>query len=293
MTPRLGVMILRETLPEDEVALSLKLAPHVEEIWIVEDLEYAGGISQIASILEATANAGHEVVVGHGIAPAPFRNPAALAMEWATICRMYPGRLRCGIGHGLQTWMGEIGEGVESPLRLFRETLESVRSIMSGNKTTVDGQYVKLDGVELKFPPTDLPGLLSGVTGPRSLALSGEIADGTILSEGFGPEKVRWARGEIDKGREAAGRSDHHDLTVFVGFYCGDLDQLGPPPDLFEPPEFEVVGPTVDAVLPELQALVDAGVDAITLIAFGPDPEQQVQLTKEEIWPRLVSSTPS
>ena len=282
-------MILRETPPEDEVALAVGLAPHVDEIWIVEDLEYAGGISQIAAILEATKAAGHgEVVVGHGIAPAPFRNAAALAMEWATICRMYPGRLRCGIGHGLQSWMGEIGESVESPLGLFRETLESVRSVMSGVRTTVDGRYVKLDGVELKFPPADLPGLLSGVTGPRSLQLSGEIADGTILSEGFGPGKIAWAKSHIDRGREVAARTDHHDLTVFVGFYCGDPALLGPPPDLFEPPEFEVVGPDVDSVVGELQALADAGVDSLCLIAFGPDPVQQVELARTEIWPRLT-----
>jgi len=90
----IGAMIRREIAPEDEVAHAQFLAERFDEIWIVEDLPFAGGISQLAMVLAAT----EDVVVGHGIAPAPFRNPAALAMEWGTLERMFPGRVRCGLG---------------------------------------------------------------------------------------------------------------------------------------------------------------------------------------------------
>ncbi len=52
-----------------------------------------------ATVLQAT----ERVVVGHGIAPAPFRNPAALAMEWATLATLHPGRFAAGLGHGVPT----------------------------------------------------------------------------------------------------------------------------------------------------------------------------------------------
>lgn len=280
-------MIRRDTPPEEEVALAVALAPFVEEVWIVEDLSFAGGIAQIGAVLEATGAAGHSVSVCHGIAPAPFRNPAALAMEWAALERMYPGRLRCGLGHGLQSWMSEIGERVDSPLGLFHETLESVRSIMSGAPTTVDGTYVQLDGVQLTFPPAVPPGVLAGVTGPKSLELSGEIADGTVLPEGFGPAEIEQALAHINRGRERAGRTDHHDITVFVGFHCGDLSELGAPPEGLEPIEFDVVGPDVTSVLPGLRALVAAGADGLCILPYGPDPVGQLKLVREEIWPRL------
>ncbi|MEL6982617.1 MAG: LLM class flavin-dependent oxidoreductase, partial [Actinomycetota bacterium] len=98
-----GVMLRREIAPEDEIATARAMAPFVDELWIVEDLPYAGGVAQLGPILAATEDA--KVTVGHGIAPAPFRHPVALAMEWAALARMYPGRLQAGIGHGVPSWM--------------------------------------------------------------------------------------------------------------------------------------------------------------------------------------------
>ena len=65
-------------------------------------------------------------------------------------------------------------------------------------------------------PPVTVPALLVGARGPRSLRLSAQIADGTILTEGTSPDGVRAARRHIDKGSLAAGRSDSHSITVYV-----------------------------------------------------------------------------
>ena len=116
MATSIGAMILRTVPPEDEIAHALALASLVDELWIVEDLPFAGGISQAAAILEATSSVDTPPVVGHGIAPAPFRNPVTLAMEWATLARMYPGRVHGGVGHGVQEWMHQIGPALASPI---------------------------------------------------------------------------------------------------------------------------------------------------------------------------------
>lgn len=277
-------MILRDVAPEDEIALAKGLAPHTDEIWIVEDLKWAGGIAQMAAILEATRDT--DVVVAHGIAPAPFRNPAALAMEWAALERMYPGRLHLGIGHGLPEWMAQLGERVASPLTLLRETIEAVRELLAGNPVKVNGRYVQINDVTLTFPPAQRPVLSAGVTGPKSLHLSGAVADGTIIPEGFDAEAVAAAKAHIDAGRADADRSEPHRLTVFVGFYCGDLAELPPPPPHMDE-VWGVVGPDVDAVLPELQAVVDAGADCLVIVPWGPDPVQQMALVQSQIQPRL------
>jgi 5,10-methylenetetrahydromethanopterin reductase len=80
-----------------------------DELWVVEDLPFAGGISQVAAVLDATT----DVIVGHCVAPAPFRKPVALAMEWATLAALHPGRFAACIGHGIQPWMGQIGGRVD------------------------------------------------------------------------------------------------------------------------------------------------------------------------------------
>ncbi|MHB1064101.1 MAG: LLM class flavin-dependent oxidoreductase [Georgenia sp.] len=155
-----------------------------DELWVVEDLGYAGGFTQMATVLALTEN----ITVGAGILPAAVRNPAFLAMEIATLANLYPGRVRIGLGHGLPTWMRQVGAWPASALSLLEETFEHVRTLLRGGRVSVDGRYVKLRDVGLEQPPAVVPPLLAGVRGPKSLALVGRIADGVLLAEPVSPE---------------------------------------------------------------------------------------------------------
>ncbi|MEM9466318.1 MAG: LLM class flavin-dependent oxidoreductase [Actinomycetota bacterium] len=268
----IGAMLRRDLPPETLLDTARAVAPIVDELWIVEDLNWPGGVAQLAAVLEATATVGAPVI-GHGVAPAPFRNPAALAMEWATLARMYPGRLHAGIGHGLPRWMEQIGEAVASPLTLLRETIESTRRILRGGPVTYTGRYVDLRDVELVFPPEIVPPVLAGVTGPKSLTLSGAIADGTILAEGFDADAIRDVRDRIAEGRTQPDAPAEHRLTVYCGFFLGDESTLPPPPTDGVPDGWAAV--TDDpAHLAELLAPVCAVADSLVLIPFGETVEQ-------------------
>jgi 5,10-methylenetetrahydromethanopterin reductase len=284
---RLGAMLTRNHAPEDLPNLAKAMAPGLDELWIIEDLNFAGGISQLMAVLAATDNdASGRPRVGHGIAPAPFRNPAALAMEWATVEHLYPGRLIGGIGHGVPDWMDRVGEGVPSRLGLLRDTILSTKQILAGGSASYHGTNVHIDDVELVFPPTAEIPVLAGVTGPKSLHLSGEVADGTVLPEGFTADRIADARARTNAGREAAARTDPHYLTVFVTFYCGDVTQLPPPPPGVPLDGFAVEGPTVGDVIEPIQQLIDAGADSLIIIPFGNEAEQ-TRLLAKEIRPRL------
>jgi alkanesulfonate monooxygenase SsuD/methylene tetrahydromethanopterin reductase-like flavin-dependent oxidoreductase (luciferase family) len=282
MAASVGAMIRREIPPGRVADYARRAERDFDELWVVEDLSYAGGISQAATVLSATS-----VMVGHGIAPAPFRNPVALAMEWATLASMYPGRLACGIGHGVTAWMAQIGEAVPSPLALLGETITAVRSLLAGEVVTVAGRYVALDSVSLRFPPTQPPPVSAGVVGPKSLYLSGQVADGTILSEGHGPAEVERARQLIDAGGRQAGRSDPHRLTVFAAFYIGDPAGMAPPnPDALS--GWEAVGSAPSRVARSLQSLIDAGADSVVLVPLGLGHEAQLRIAASAIVPRLA-----
>jgi len=285
----IGAMLMREIPPEDLVGIATAIAPHVDELWIIEDLNWAGGVSQLGPILEATDNdACGRPVLGHGIAPAPFRNPASLAMEWATLARMYPGRLHGGIGHGLPHWMEQIGEKVASPLTLLRETIESTRAILAGGSVTYHGRYIDITDVALEFPPAIVPPVLVGATGPKSVELSGAVADGLVLPEGFDGARIAWAQERIAAGRAAAGSDapTSHRLAVFVGYYLGDLVELGPPP-VDTPDNWVAVTDDPDHMVELLRPVVQTGLDSLVLIPFGPDPAGQVERFRAEIHPRL------
>ena len=164
--------------------------------------------------------------------------------------------------------------------------------------------------VALDAPPAAVPPLLAGVSGPKSLALAGRVADGVVLAEGAGPTFVRHAVA-------AAGAPDPFRVSVFTAlgihddaatahrvmapFVAGMLEGGGPAvlahPHIDEiqerfgergadgiadmPAEWWIelgaIG-TFDDAVQHAEALADAGVDDIT---FFPGPT--VELAREDL----------
>ena len=287
MAARVGALIRRDILPGDLVAHAKAVQDGFDEMWIVEDLPFGGGIAQMAAVLAATEN----VAVGHGIAPAPFRNPAALAMEWATLAGAFPGRVIAGVGHGVQSWMDEVGARVASPLTLLEESVVALRRLLAGETVSVAGRYVSLDSVRLEFPPSPIPMVLAGVRGPKSLLLSGRVADGTVLPEGWNADGVERAQRLIEQGALEAGRTDPHHLTVFIWFFVGPLNEIEERRQSSDPAHnWAAVGENAEDVAYQIQAVIDAGADSVVLSPLGDDFTQQLQLASAEIVPRLARS---
>ncbi len=190
--------MLPRDLPRDQVLPFARRAEALgfDEVWIVEDLGFRGGIAQAAAVLASTAR----VRVGIGLLPVGARNVAFAAMELASLAELFPGRVDAGVGHGMPGWMRSVGAWPASPLTLLEEYVTTLRSLLGGTSVDVAGRYVQVDGVALDpatVPPVP-PSLLLGVRGPRSLALSGRVADGTILAEPTTPEYARAALRAID-----------------------------------------------------------------------------------------------
>ncbi len=206
-----------ETLPEFAQRTE---AAGFDELWVVEDCFFNGGVSAAAAALDATT----DLNVGIGILPAVVRNAAFAAMEFATLARLHPGRLLPGFGHGVGPWMRQVGAFPSSQLGALEEITTAVRGLLRGERVTINSDYVQLDGVELVHKPRPVPLLSLGVRGPKSLRLSGRCADGTILCELSSPAYVRWAKAQIAEGMREAGRSGPHRLTVFA-FCSPDADR--------------------------------------------------------------------
>lgn len=194
MTYRVGVRIHREQVPESAMAYAQRIeALGFDEVWVVEDLSFGGGLTAATAVLAATSR----LRVGIGILAAVVRNPAYAAMEIATLERMFPGRVTVGIGHGVQSWMAAVGARVASPLTALGETLTALADLLAGGRVSTDGRYVHLDDVSLAFPPAAPPAILAGVRGPKSLAVAGATCDGVLLAEPATPDYVTWAGGLV------------------------------------------------------------------------------------------------
>jgi alkanesulfonate monooxygenase SsuD/methylene tetrahydromethanopterin reductase-like flavin-dependent oxidoreductase (luciferase family) len=185
-----------------------------DQLWVVEDCFYAGGIAQAAIALAATT----QLKVGMGINPAVARNPALLAMEYATLANAFPGRFIGGIGHGVPEWMEQIGEKPASWLTSISEITNSVRRILSGELVSTDGRYAHLSDIQLELAPRLAPPVLLGVRSEKSIRLAGECADGLLVVEQSSVEYVSWARDLMNEGRAAVGQPGPGRLIVYA--YC-------------------------------------------------------------------------
>jgi len=276
---RIGVMYDRAWAPEGLPGFARAVeALGVEELWVVEDLGWAGAMSSAAAALGAT----ERLRVGIGIAPAPLRNPVLLAMELAALARMFPQRLTAGIGHGVAEWMAKVGAAPRSSLARLEETVTVVRALLRGEEVTLHGREVQVDGVRLVHPPAAdaVPPVIAGVRGPRSLELSGRVTDGTLLDEGNGPDDLTRALARIDRGRSG---ERPHSLNVFTFLHVGEdpaqaraalevhADWLPTPLD-----QVFIAGGAPAAAAAAVRALWAAGAQTVVLRPLGPDPLDQL-----------------
>ncbi|MEU4236382.1 LLM class flavin-dependent oxidoreductase [Actinoplanes sp. NPDC026619] len=287
---RVGFMFERDRAPEELTACAAALEEFgADDLWVIEDLGWTGSISAAALALAATSR----LRVGIGIAPVALRNPALLAMEVANLARVHPGRLVAGVGHGVPELMRQVGAERVRKLALLEETIVAVRGLVSGEHVTMHGREVTVDGVRLVHPAREVPPIVTGVVKPRSLELSGRVADGTILAEGAGPAEITAALEHIGAGRKAGDRPAH-ELIVFAYLHVSDDPEraaeatremvTGQAAWLGVAPEdvFSLIGPAAD-IPARVAALRAAGASTVVLRPLGDDPDGQARVALEAL----------
>lgn len=223
-------------------------AAGVDELWLWEDCFLQGGIASATAALAATDT----LTVGIGVLPAPLRNVVTTAMEMASLEAMFPGRIRVGIGHGVQDWMRQAGAAVASPLTLLREYVTALGGLLAGESVSVDGRYVRLADVQLDWPPPQRLPVLIGGMGPKTLRLAGEIADGVVLDSQYSPAALRDALGHVEAGRDEA---DGKPFSTVLFVSCTPDTGAG-----------EIgVGGSVDEIAGSSAPYLAAGVDTLVL----------------------------
>ncbi|MEU1704776.1 LLM class flavin-dependent oxidoreductase [Streptomyces sp. NPDC005706] len=281
--------VFRPQLPPERLREVARAAEEsgLEELWLWEDCFLEGGVSTAAAALAWT----ERLRVGIGLLPVPLRNVAVTAMEAASLERMFPGRAVLTVGHGVQDWMGQVGARAASPLTLLGEHLDALRALLRGERVSVSGRYVRLDDVALDWPPERPLGVLAGATGPRTLRLAGQKADGVLLTASTPPDGVRQARRIIDEARREAGLGGPYRLVVNLLAATGpdaaarlraELVAEG----LESVPDLGIAGDAA-AVAAAVRRLAEAGADTVVLQPTGgePDPEGFVRFAAREVRP--------
>jgi alkanesulfonate monooxygenase SsuD/methylene tetrahydromethanopterin reductase-like flavin-dependent oxidoreductase (luciferase family) len=205
-SPSIGV-IFHPSFPPSSLAEYARRAEVAgfDELWLWDDCFLPGAFSASAIALAATSR----LKVGIGLLPVPAHNPLFAAMEITTLAGAYPGRFLPGFGHGVRSWMEQIGSAPPSQLKALEETLAAVRGLLAGELVSQRGTWVNLEQVRMEMIPSSAPPIYVGGIRAKTLHLSGRLADGTILTSQSSPQYIRWAVEQIHAGMAEGGRRNH------------------------------------------------------------------------------------
>lgn len=208
--PALGI-IFHPTFPPETLVDFARRAESAgfDELWLWDDSFLPGAYTSAAIALTAT----HRISVGIGLMPATVQNPLFTAMEITTLARAFPGRFLPGFGHGVASWLTQIGAAPRSSMTALGETITAIRRLLHGESVTVHSDIVNLDAVQMQMTPADVPPLYVGAMREKTFQLAGRVGDGTILAGQSSPAYIRWARRHIEAGMGEAGRTAHRVVT--------------------------------------------------------------------------------
>lgn len=178
-----------------------------EAIWQAESRLVRDAIVPMAAYAAVT----ERIKVGSGVINNWTRNIGLLASTFLTLDDLAPNRIYCGIGAWWDPLAKNVGIDRRKPLLAMRETVEVLRRLLNMERVMFDGEFHQVNGIELdvvhgRKEPRDVP-IYIGATGPKMLALTGEIADGVVLNYCVPPSYNDMAMEQLEVGAKRAGRS--------------------------------------------------------------------------------------
>ncbi|MGZ4147218.1 MAG: LLM class flavin-dependent oxidoreductase [Actinomycetota bacterium] len=209
--PRSGV-VLQGVYPPDEFRgmVSRIEALGFDHLWLTDSSLHA---RNAYVFLTLAAGASERLLLGTAVTNPLTRHPAITAVAAATVDEVSGGRMILGIGAGDRPLLA-LGM---RPARLssLRASIDAIRALWSGATVSAEHDGFVLDDAHLRVGArADIP-VFVAASGPKTLELAGEIADGVIALVGLFPDALTWAIEHVDRGAAKAGRPRPH-VAVFA-----------------------------------------------------------------------------
>jgi alkanesulfonate monooxygenase SsuD/methylene tetrahydromethanopterin reductase-like flavin-dependent oxidoreductase (luciferase family) len=171
---------------------------------------YLDTLALIGQLLAHT----ERIIVFPDVADLPLRPPAVLAKTAATLDLLSNGRFELGLGAG-GYWQAISTLGVQrlsgrESVDALEEAIGVIRAVWSGERgVQLDGTHYSLHGANTGPRPAHGVGIWVGAQGPRTLALTGRLADGWAAPIPSYLPYEHWADAQrrIDVAAREAGRS--------------------------------------------------------------------------------------
>jgi 5,10-methylenetetrahydromethanopterin reductase len=208
-------------IPSEDVVEHVALVKLGEELgfddaWITDQTFYRDPYV----ILSMAAQETEHITLGIGVTNPYTRHPAMTARAMATLHESAPGRLNLGVGAGnRQELLARLGIDATHDAARCLETVEIVRRLLTGEKTTFKGDYYSVDDVTLQTAAASDVRLYVGGRGPRILQTAGRVADGVIIGGLSTASGMNYVWEQVGAGLRDAGR-DATDLEIVCWITC-------------------------------------------------------------------------
>lgn len=180
LLPRLGVRLHGGLAPQKSAELARAAeANGFASVWFAENPMERGVMAAMAACAVAT----RRVELGVGVWNPYLRHPVQIAMEIGALDELSQGRAALGLGSGLAAPIKRLGSANGRPLGAMRDAFAIVRGLLAGTSVTYKGTVFSVEDAKLSYtPPRPRLPLLMAARGPQALALSGQVADGLMIS---------------------------------------------------------------------------------------------------------------
>jgi probable F420-dependent oxidoreductase len=267
---------------------------------------------ELVVVLAAAARITRHVRLGTGVLILGAREPVLLAKQLATLDQLSGGRVVAGVGIGsyreeLELAQPRLAERANRG-RLFDESIDALRTLLSGETVSHDGEYHAFREVQLQPAPVQprLP-IYVGGNSAHAVERTARVGDGW-LPGAIPVDRLRAGREEIRRRAEELGR-DPDQISIAPQYMCclGETREealarfrvspmylhlqtlagatlRGQPLEAVE--RANLIG-TPAEVLEQIRALEDAGVDELGAMSFisetAADMARDMRWFKEEV----------
>ena len=160
----------------------------------------------------------------HSTLNVPYRFPAVLAKEAATLDLISGGRLDLCLGAGGEAnrpLYDSIGVPLAAPgerLQDLRDAIAILRGMWAGEKFSYRGRAYHVEDANGAPGPSGPIPIWVGARLPRSLRLAGQLADGFMKNGGWGPvDEIRELNQQVSAAATRAGRDPNAIKRVLNG----------------------------------------------------------------------------
>jgi alkanesulfonate monooxygenase SsuD/methylene tetrahydromethanopterin reductase-like flavin-dependent oxidoreductase (luciferase family) len=228
-----------------------------DSLWSGDHLLHFPGLTvpEAWTLLTASSVVTKKAFLGTCVTDPHRHHPAVMAQRLATIDQFSSGRVILGLGAGDAINLDSFNIDWKKPVSKLVEFVTIMRKLWSGETVSHQGKFWNFEDAFLQIKPAqaNLP-IYFAANGPRTLRLTGEMADGW-LPLGLTPATYKKRLDVLAEAARKAGRDpDDIDTGLYIAISIADstddaFDQLELFKALLVPATLEELGYGVD--LPE------------------------------------------